>query len=84
LGTGEVRIKVITLDTSVEELVDKYPHAVSYGIQNGVSFVFCVGAYPSTLGDLLRLKNVANPQQFVDGLNNFLGLQASHHITEKP
>ena len=67
-------MNAITLDTMVEEIVDKYPRAIAYGIQNGVSLVFCVGAFPTTLGDLLRVNKTANPEQFVAGLNDFLGL----------
>lgn len=68
-------MSAFTLDTLVEEIVDKYPDAITYGILNGVSLVFCVGTYHATLGDLLKIKKVAEPQQFVDGLNDFLGLQ---------
>jgi len=28
---------IITFDTQVEEIVEKYPEAVSYFIQNGIS-----------------------------------------------
>lgn len=64
--------KVITLDTPVEEIVESYPQAVEYGILNGVSCIFCVGSFPATLGDLLRIKNVPDPKGFVDGLNAYL------------
>jgi len=64
---------MITLDTSVEDLVNNYPQAIGYGIEHGVSFIFCVGSFPATLGELLRIKKVADPQAFVDGLNGFLG-----------
>jgi hypothetical protein len=63
---------MITLDTTVEDLVKTYPQAIGYGIENGVSFVFCVGSFPATLGDLLRIKKVADPKAFVEGLNCYL------------
>jgi hypothetical protein len=65
-------METITLDTVVEQLVEQYPAAIEYGILHGVRFMFCVGAYPTTLGDLLAVKKVAAPQAFVDGLNEFL------------
>lgn len=63
---------MITLKTKVEDIVNDYPQAITYGIENGVSFVFCVGAFPATLGDLLRIKKVADPNAFVKGLNEYL------------
>jgi hypothetical protein len=63
---------MITLETKVEDIVNDYPHAITYGILNGVSFVFCVGTFPATLGDLLRIKKVADPNVFVKGLNEYL------------
>ena len=64
----------ITLDTKVEDIVNDYPEAITYGIENGVSLVFCVGSYPATLGELLRVKKVANPKSFVNGLNKYLDI----------
>jgi hypothetical protein len=63
---------MITLKTNVEDIVNDYPQAITYGIENGVSFVFCVGAFPTTLGDLLRIKKIADPNAFVKGLNEYL------------
>jgi hypothetical protein len=63
---------MITLDTPVEELVNDYPQAIGYGIEHGVSFIFCVGSFPATLGELLRIKKIADPKAFVDGLNEYL------------
>jgi hypothetical protein len=68
-------MKKITLDTLVEDMLNTYPQAIEYGIMHGVRFMFCVGAYPTTIGDLLNAKNIPNPQEFVDGLNNFLQSQ---------
>lgn len=63
---------MITLKTKVEDIVNDYSQAITYGIENGVSFVFCEGAFPTTLGDLLRIKKVADPDAFVKGLNEYL------------
>jgi len=62
---------MITQDTQVEEIV-KIPGVVGYFIQNGVSPVTCSGAFPQTLGRLLEIKKVADPDAFIDGLNRFL------------
>lgn len=71
----------VTLDTLVERLLEENPEAIEYGIMQGVRFMFCVGAYPTTLGDLLAAKNVVDPKKFVDGLNDFL---ASHQPDQDP
>jgi len=63
---------MITLETNVEDIVKDYPQAITYGILNGVSLVYCVGAFPTTLGDLLRIKKIADPKVFVDGLNQYI------------
>lgn len=60
-------------------MIDEYPQSIEYGIMNGVRFMFCVGAYPTTLGDLLNAKNVTDPQKFVDGLNTFLQSYEPHN-----
>ena len=69
---NEGKNAMITLKTKVEDIVNDYPQAITYGIENGVSFVFCVGAFPTSLGDLLRIKKVADPDAFVKGLNEYL------------
>jgi hypothetical protein len=69
------------LDTLVEKLIEQHPQAIEYGIMNGVRFMFCVGVYPTTLGDLLNAKNITHPQEFVDGLNKFL---RSQELNKKP
>lgn len=68
-------METITLNTMVEQMLEQHPAAVEYGIMQGVRFMFCVGAYPTTLGDLLAAKTVADPQAFVDGLNAYLRAQ---------
>lgn len=62
---------MITKDTLVEEIVDT-PGVVSYFIQNGFSPITCSGAYSQTLGRLLEIKKVPDPDAFIKGLNNFL------------
>jgi hypothetical protein len=62
---------MISRDTQVEDIV-KIPGTVTYFIQEGVSPITCSGAYPQTLGRLLEIKNVPDPDAFIDGLNAFL------------
>lgn len=63
---------IITFDTQVEEIVEKYPEAVSYFIQNGISCISCVGPFPTTLGKLLTMKKVEDIDEFIKGLNEFI------------
>jgi len=74
----------VTLDTLVEKILEEHPEAIEYGIMQGVRFMFCVGAYPTSLGDLLAAKNVADPQKFVDGLNDFLASYKSDQDQTTP
>ncbi len=63
---------MVTRDTQVEQIV-KIPGVVGYFIQNGVSPVTCSGPFPQSLGRLLEIKKVTDPDGFIDGLNRFLG-----------
>jgi hypothetical protein len=66
---------MITLNTQVEDIV-KIPGIVSYFIHHGVSPITCSGAFPQTIGRLLEIKKVADPQAFIDGLNAFIQKKA--------
>ncbi len=63
---------IITSDTQIEEIVEKYPEAVSYFIQNGIDCLSCVGPFPTTLGKLLTMKKVEDIDGFIKGLNEFI------------
>ena len=65
-------ITLITSDMQVEKLMEQYPQAVSYFIQNGVSPISCAGAFPTTLGKLLEMKKVQDIDGFIEGLNDFI------------
>ncbi len=65
----------ITKDTQVEEIV-KIKGVVSYFIQHGVSPISCSGAFPQSLGNLLSIKKVADPDAFIEGLNAYIEDQA--------
>jgi len=73
---------MITRDTQVEDIV-KIPGIVSYFIQNGVSPITCSGAFPQTLGRLLEVKKVPDPEAFINGLNGFLK-ERSRTVEDSP
>ena len=62
---------MITRDTQVEDIV-KIPGIVSYCIQHRVSLITCSGAFHQTLGRLLEIKKVPDPDAFIEELNVFL------------
>lgn len=62
---------MISRDTQVEDIVS-IPGVTTYFIREGVSPITCSGAYPQTLGRLLEIKKVPDPDAFIDGLNAFL------------
>jgi hypothetical protein len=62
----------ITLDTQIEDIIEKYPQSVSYFIKKGVNPIYCSGAYPTTLGKFLDAKKFSNKEDFVKGLNYYI------------
>jgi hypothetical protein len=63
---------MITLETPVEEVLE-VPGAIAWCIRHRVSLVSCSGAFPASLGRLLELKGVPDPQALVDAMNRELG-----------
>jgi hypothetical protein len=61
----------IGLDTKVEEIIG-IPGIVGFCIQKGVSLITCSDVFPETLGRLLQIKKVRDPEAFVDDLNDYL------------
>ncbi len=64
----------ITEDTQVEEIM-KIKGVISYFIEHGVSPISCSGAFPQSLGKLLSIKKVADPDAFIEGLNAYVAAQ---------
>lgn len=62
---------MIDKDTPVEQILED-SDCVGYFIERGVSPFTCSGAFPQSLGRLLEIKRVPDPQAFIDGLNDFL------------
>lgn len=62
---------MVTLDTKVEELM-KIPGIVNYCVQKGVSLITCSDVFPDTIGKLLKLKNVPDPDAFINDLKDYV------------
>jgi len=62
----------ITLETTVEELVEKYPKAVGFLARHDVRCIRCGEPLWCTLGELFREDRVENPQLLIVELNKFL------------
>jgi hypothetical protein len=62
---------LIDKDTPVEDILAQRD-CIGYFIGHGVSPFTCSGAFPQSLGKLLEIKRVADPQAFIDGLNEYL------------
>ena len=62
---------VVTRDTLVEDIVD-IDGVFEYCLGQRVSLISCSGTFPQTLGRLLEIKRVENPDAFIAGLNTFL------------
>ena len=55
---------MITKDTPVEEIMQKYD-VLAYFLENGISPFSCAGAFPQSLGKLLEIKKVKDPDAFI-------------------
>ena len=66
---------MITKDTIVEDIVN-IDGVITYFLQHRVSPVTCSGAFPQSLGKLLEIKKVEDPDAFIAGLNAFLSERA--------
>lgn len=64
--------KNITLETTVEELVERYPEAVGFLARNNVRCIRCGEPLWCTLGELFREDGVENPQLLINQLKRFL------------
>ncbi|EFL51469.1 hypothetical protein DesfrDRAFT_1908 [Solidesulfovibrio fructosivorans JJ]] len=59
---------MITRNTPAEAILD-IPGVIAYCIAKGVSPYTCSGDYTQSLGRLLELRDVADPEGFIAGLN---------------
>lgn len=67
----------ITKETMVED-VFQVPGVMEYCLMNRVSVFSCAGAYPQSFGRLLENKKIADPDAFLEGLNEFLAEKAKN------
>lgn len=59
---------MITRNTPAEAILD-IPGVIAYCIARGVAPYTCSGDYTQSLGRLLELRDVADPDGFIAGLN---------------
>ena len=62
---------MIDKDTMVEDLLE-LPGVIAYCVKNGVSPFTCSGGYPQSLGKLLEIRKIPDPESFIKGLNELL------------
>jgi len=66
---------VVTLDIQVEDLAASFPEAVGFLTKKGVRCIRCGEPIWGTLGELLKMEGVKNPQLLVDELNAYIHQQ---------
>jgi hypothetical protein len=62
---------MVTRHTPAEAILD-IPGVIAYCIAKGVSPYTCSGDYTQSLGRLLELRRVADPDGFIAGLNRLV------------
>jgi hypothetical protein len=62
----------VTKDTSIEDLVLRYPESVGFLTRKGIRCIRCGEPLWCTLGELLQEDNLPEPQKIIDELNEFL------------
>jgi hypothetical protein len=65
-------MSLVTLDTSIEDLVIKFPEAVGFLTRKGIRCIRCGEPVWGLLGSFLSEEGVADPQKLVNELNIFL------------
>jgi len=62
----------ISLDMSVEEIVERYPEAVSFLSRRGVRCIRCGEPLWCTLGELLHDDGIEDPQGLIQELAEYM------------
>lgn len=62
----------VSLETPVEDLVEKYPEAVGFLSRHGVRCIRCGEPLWCTLGELFREDDIEDPQRLLDELIEYL------------
>lgn len=62
----------VSLDTPVEELVERFPEAVGFLLRHGIRCIRCGEPLWYSLGELLKEDGVENPHLLVNELNKHI------------
>ncbi len=62
----------VTLETQIEDLVQKFPEAVGFLTRKGIRCIRCGEPLWCTLGELLKEEGISQSQSVVDEMNEFL------------
>ncbi len=73
----------VSLDTSVDELVEHFPEAVGFLLRNGVRCIRCGEPLWCSLEELLKEEGIENLQFLVKELNNHIEKKGSNDETLK-
>jgi hypothetical protein len=72
MQTKKPVLAVITADTRVEDIVQKYPLAVGWLVQHGIVCMACGEPFWGTILELIEKKGIKNPDKLVRDLNKYL------------
>lgn len=64
----------ITLNVTVDELLEAHPKAAGFLADHHVVCIVCGEPYWGTLGELMEHKEIENPAALVEELKVYLGL----------
>jgi hypothetical protein len=73
----------ISLDTPIEELIERFPEAVGFLSRNGVRCIRCGEPLWCSLGELLKEEGIENLQYLVKELNDYLEKKGSINKTSR-
>lgn len=62
----------VSLDTPIEEIIDRFPEAVGFLSRHDVRCIRCGEPLWCTLGELLEEDGIEEPQKLADELNAFI------------
>ena len=73
----------ISLDTPIEELVERFPKAVGFLLQHEVRCIRCGEPLWCSLGELLKEDGIENSQYLVNELNKYIEKRKENAETSK-
>jgi len=63
---------LITADMSLEEILNRYPQAITFFVMEGVSPLCCAEVPPESLAAFLKRKKIDDVENFLKRLNDSL------------